>query len=130
MEVRRVRVKRKLVYAILAQKALWYPWGRSKVVYIGTTKHGMTRIAQSAASRADQVLSIYGVRKFDVRILTCASWPNVKTWVKLERALLIVFRRRYGALPKCNKVGKYAKPRDEFRYFRQERLERLLEELA
>jgi len=130
MKVSRVRVRRKLVYVILAEKALRYPWGRSRIAYIGTTEKGMARIAQSVAARADQVLSIHGVREFEVRILTCGARRNVKTWVKLERALLLVFRQKYGALPKCNKVGKHARARDEFSYFRRERLEHLLEALA
>lgn len=131
MQVSRVSVgKKKLVYVIVACKPLKYPWGRSRVAYSGTTKKGMARIAQSAAARARAVLSLHGVREFHVRIITCPPRPNVKTWVKLERALLLAFRHKYGRLPLCNTVGRRTKARDEFDYFKRERLERVLEVLA
>lgn len=131
MQVTRVFIgKKKLVYVILAQKPLKYPWGRSRVAYIGTTKKGVARIAQSVAARAEDVLGLYGVREFDVRILTCAPRQAVETWKKLERALLLLFRQRYGSLPKCNKVGKRVRPHDEFDYFKRDGLESLLEQLG
>jgi len=131
MQVTRVSVgKKKLVYVILAKKALKYPWDRSKIVYIGTTKKGVARIAQSVAARAQDVLSLHGVREFTVRIVTCPPRPKVKTWEKLERAFLLVFRHKYGALPKCNTQGKKIKHRDELKYFKRDRLERVLEMLA
>jgi len=131
MQVSRVSIgKKRLVYVIVASKSLKYLWGRSRIAYIGTTKKGMARIAQSAAARSKQVLGLHGVREFHVRILTCAPRPPVKTWVKLERALLLCFRRRYGQVPVCNKTGKNMKPRGESAYFNQDRLERLLEQLA
>ena len=43
----------KLVYAICADESLPYQLGRSPQVYIGATKNGVSRIAQSAAYRAD-----------------------------------------------------------------------------
>lgn len=131
MQVTRVSVgKKRLVYFILAKKGLRYPWGRSRIAYIGTTKKGMARIAQSVAARAEDILSLYGVREFTVRIVTCPPRPNVKTWEKLERAFLLSFRHKYGTLPTCNSQGKKMKQRDEFKYFRRERLERILERLA
>lgn len=131
MEVTRVSIgKKKLVYVIVTKRALRYPWGRSRIAYIGTTKKGMARFAQSAAAKAQQVLLLHGVREFSVRIVTCAPRSNVKTWEKLERALLLVFRHKYGALPKCNKQGKKMKQRDEFKYFTRTRLEKILEKLA
>ena len=131
MEVTRLSVgKKRLVYVILAERPLKYPWGRSRVAYIGTTKKGMGRIAQSVAARAQDVLGLYGVRKFHVRIVTCAPRPNVKTWEKLERAMLLAFRHKYGAVPKCNKVGKNTRFRDERNYFRIDRLEDVLEEIG
>ncbi|UCG49067.1 MAG: hypothetical protein JSU94_04645 [Phycisphaerales bacterium] len=130
MQVTRVSVgKRKLVYVILANRALKYPWARSRVAYIGTTKKGMARIAQSVAARAKDVLSLHGVREFTVRIITCAPRQNMRTWIKLERALLLTFRHKYGSLPKCNTAGKNMKERDEFKYFTHKRLERVLEAL-
>ncbi len=131
MLVTRVSIgKKKLVYTILVKNALKYPWGRSRIAYIGTTKKGVARIAQSVAARAQDVLSIYGVREFTVRIVTCSPKPGVKTWQKLERAFLLSFRHKYGALPKCNTQGSKMKQRDEFKYFTRRRLERVLEMLA
>ncbi len=131
MQLTRVSIGgKKLVYVILAKRSLKYPWDRSRVVYIGTTKKGVSRIAQSVAARAQDVLSLHGVREFTVRIVTCPPRPNVKTWEKLERAFLLVFRHKYGALPKCNTQGKKMKERDEFKYFKRDRLEKVLEMLA
>jgi hypothetical protein len=131
MQVSRVSIgKKKLVYVIVASKSLKYPWGRSRVAYIGTTKKGMARIAQSAAARAKQVLSLRGVREFHVRILTCAPRSNVRTWAVLERALLLCFRNRYGRLPLCNKMGQNTQSHGAFDYFNKDRLESLLETLA
>lgn len=131
MQVTRISIgKKKLVYLILVKKPLRYHWGRSRIAYIGTTKRGVGRIAQSAAARAEAILGLHGVRDFVVRVLTCPPRPNVKSWVKLERALLFIFRQKYGTLPKCNTQGKNMKERDEFKYFRRDRLERILEMLA
>ena len=131
MQVNRVSLgKKKLVYVIVAQKLLKYPWGRSKIAYIGTTKKGMDRIAQSVAARADAVLSLHGVKEFTVRSLTCNPRRNVKTWEKLEDALLLLFRQRYGRLPVCNEKGKHVKETDQFLCFRRERLEKMLEALG
>ncbi len=131
IQVTRVSIKdKKLVYVILANKLQRYPLRRSKIAYIGTTQKGISRIAQSVAARAENVLSLHGVREFTVHVITCSPRPNVKTWEKLERALLIVFRQRYGALPKCNTQGKNMKERDEFKYFRRDRLEQVLEKLV
>jgi hypothetical protein len=129
MQVTRVSIgKKKLVYAITVKKALKYDWGRSRIVYIGTTKKGMNRIAQSVAARADAVLTRHGVREFFVRIITCPPRPNVKSWEKLETALLHTFRKQYGSLPKCNDVLK--REGDVFDYFRRDRLEHIIEILA
>jgi len=131
MQVTRVSIgDKKLVYVILANKLLRYPWGRSRIAYIGTTKKGVSRIAQSVAARAEDILSLRGVRDFSVRVITCPPRPNVKTWEKLETALLLSFRQKYGALPKCNDRGKYMKVRDGFDYFKRDRLEHIIEKLS
>ena len=128
MQVTRVSIgKKRLVYVIVTKNPLKYPWGRSRIAYIGTTKKGMVRIAHSIANKSHEVLCLHGVRECFARIITCPPRPRVKTWVKLERALLIVFLHKYGALPKCNTQGKHTKARDEFAYFRRDRLEKLLE---
>jgi hypothetical protein len=131
MQVTRVSLNnKKLVYVILAQKKLRYPWGRSRIAYIGTTKKGMARYAQSAAAKAEEVLSLYGVREMEVRLVTCHARPNVRTWVKLERALLLSFRERFGSLPMCNTMGKRMRRLDEEDYFSHRRVANILENLG
>jgi hypothetical protein len=131
MQVTRVSFKnKKLVYVILAQKTLKYPWGRSRIAYIGTTKKGMARFAQSAAAKAEEVLSLYGVREMEVRLVTCHSRPNVRSWVKLERAMLLSFRERFGDLPICNTMGKRMKRTDEHAYFSHKRIATILDNLG
>lgn len=66
----------------------------------------------------------------EVRIITCGTRQNVKTWVKLERALLLVFRQKYGDIPKCNTMGTKIRESDEFRYFTRARIRSILESLA
>jgi hypothetical protein len=101
MTVTRVVVgEEKLVYVIVADKKMEYSTGRSRVVYIGTTKNGVARVAQSAANWTDKVLGQRGVEAFEVRIVTCRPRQRVKSWIKLERALLLAFRERYGEVPK------------------------------
>lgn len=94
------------MYVLVQDKKFSYPSGRSRVVYIGTTKSGANRVAQSAAYWAETILRGHGVRHFEARIITCRPRQRVKTWVKLERALLLVFKEIYGDVPKCNTQGK------------------------
>ena len=55
--------KLKLAYVICADKKLRYGKKRSKIAYIGTTKNGIDRFAQSAASRSDEVFDLRGVEQ-------------------------------------------------------------------
>src|SRR5438876_573559 len=102
--------KNKLVYVLVTDKRLRYGKKKSRIAYIGTTKNGVSRIAQSVAARAPAILRLHGVRSFDARIITCKPRQHVKTWFKLERALLMTFRELYGQVPKCNSHGKRMKP--------------------
>jgi len=122
--------KEKMVYVILADRNLRYPHRKSKIAYVGTTKKGVGRIAASAAAKAEDVLTQRGVRKFYVRIVTCRPRPNVKTWVKLERALLLTFREMHGAVPQFNSQGKKIQEKDEFRYFQRERIRKIISDLS
>ncbi len=130
MKVTRVSVVgRKLVYVILAERKQQYTNGKSQVVYIGTTQNGVSRVASSAADKTDKVLSLRGVRHFTVRIVTCAAKQNVKSWTKLERALILQFRELYGEVPKFNKSGKKIRETDEFKHFRRERIRTIVQNL-
>jgi hypothetical protein len=130
MSVTRVSLgNKKLVYVIQAQKRLRYLWGRSRIAYIGTTKNGMARFATSAADKAEEVLGQHGVREMDVRLVICGSRRRVRTWLKLERALLLIFRERYGEVPICNKSGAKIRWTDEESYFSRKRLLSILDSL-
>lgn len=120
----------KLAYVLVADKKLKYPSGRSRIVYIGTTKKGRGRVAQSAATRADHILGLHGVFRFDARVVTCTARQHVKTWHKLEMALLLAFRELFGAVPVCNDKGKAKKATDHFNYFSKSRLKTILEDLS
>jgi hypothetical protein len=120
----------KLVYVLIADKRLKYKLGKSRIAYIGTTKNGSARIAQSLAFRAEEVLSIRGVRSFHARVVTCNPRRRVRTWHKLERALLLKFKEHFGVVPWCNTVGKNMKVTDEFRYFAAAGVTNVIEELS
>lgn len=122
--------KNKLVYLLIADKRLKYVGGKSRIAYIGTTKKGVARIAQSVAARADDILSLHGVRTFHVRIVTCRPRQNVSTWKKLERALLLSFRERFGEVPSCNSHGTRMKITDEYRYFGAKGVANVIDELS
>lgn len=131
MTATRVSVgKAKLVYLLCADKKLIYPKGKSRIAYIGTTKKGVSRIAQSVATRADKLLRLPGVHSFHARIVTCRPRQRVKTWIKLERAMIILFREMYGSIPKCNSNGNRMKRTNEFNYFSHKGVRAVLEDLA
>lgn len=95
----------KMVYILAANKLLRYKNGRSRILYIGTTKKGAGRPATSAVNKASEVFyKLHGVKTIDVHIATCAKRKKVQTWKRLESALLDAFRKRYFELPKYNKV--------------------------
>lgn len=121
--------KKKLVYILIADKRFKYENAKSRIAYIGTTKKGVARIAQSAAGRAEAIFQ-RGVRTFHARIVTCNPRQKVKTWIKLERALLLCFRDRFGEVPRCNSHGKRMKETDEFAYFSKTAINNVLDELS
>jgi hypothetical protein len=100
-----------MVYILAANRFLRYRGidsktvGRSRIIYIGTTKRGAGRPAASAVSKASEVFyRLRGVRTIDVHVVTCAAHNKKRTWKLLEAALLDAFRKRYFQLPKYNKV--------------------------
>jgi hypothetical protein len=118
---------KKLVYIAVANKAIKYSYGRSRIVYIGTTKKGAGRIASSAASKAKQVLDTWGYKELEFFVVTCTPRPAVQTWHKLERALLLEFREQFGDVPECNIQGKKMKWTDESKYFTRSALRKVIE---
>ena len=120
----------KLVYVLLADKKIRYREGRSRIVYIGTTRNGSSRIAASVAWRAEEILRWPGVLSLDARALTCRPRQNVKTWLILEKALLIAFREHFGEVPRCNIHGKGIRATHHFSYFSRQRLVDIIEDLS
>jgi|SRR5471032_1852425 len=112
-----------LVYIAVANKAIKYPSGKSRIVYIGTTKNGAERIAASAAAKAAQMLGLHGVTHLEFFVVTSTSMAKIKTWHKLERGLLLSFKDKFGEPPKCNIVGKNMRWTDELNYFTRRRLD-------
>ena len=122
--------KMKLAYVICADRKLPYTDGRSRIAYIGTTKNGIDRVAQSAATRSDVVLGLRGVNSFTVHIVTSTPRKHVKSWHKLERALLLMFKDMFGEVPSCNTQGKNVKWSGEKELFSVQRLRTVLEDLS
>lgn len=114
--------KQKAVYVMVVNKNIKYEYGGSPIAYIGTTKQGINRAAQSAANHAQQILDIHGVNSFSVYLVTCKSRQGVKTWHKLERAMLLSFRSEFGQVPLCNQHGRRISEKDEFEYFTRSRI--------
>jgi hypothetical protein len=131
ISVTRIAIKgEKLVYVLVADKRLSYNEGRSRIAYIGTTKKGVSRIAQSVATRAKDILNLRGVRSFHARVVTCKPRQRVKTWFRLERALLVAFRERFGEVPKCNAKGTKMKEDGVFDMFAKTRINAVIEDLS
>ena len=123
LTITRIAIRaRKLVYIARANNPHGYPWGRSRIVYIGTTKAGAHRVASSAASKADLFLSNWGVRQLDFHVVQSTKKQNVETWKELERDLLIIFKEVYGRVPAANTQGKNLKRSQLSGYFRDHNL--------
>ncbi len=116
----------KLVYLACANRPQRYPRGRSRIVYIGTTKNGIDRIAASAARASRAFLRLHGVRTLDFFVVTCQRRPGAQTWRKLERGLLLAFKDEFGRLPIGNTQGKNAFWDDEAFYFKPSRLRKVV----
>lgn len=120
----------KLAYVLVADKRLVYKSGRSRIAYIGTTKRGIARIAQSVAARAEDIVGLHGVKSFHARVVTCKPRQHVKTWFRLERALLVAFRERFGEVPKCNAKGRKMTEDGVFDLFAKSRINSVIEDLS
>jgi hypothetical protein len=120
----------RLVYLIVLSKRINYPFGASRIAYIGTTKKGVRRLATSMSTKAERALRKHGVRDFAIRVVTCTGRQRVQTWRKLERGLLLTFRERYGSVPEFNVHGTKMRRLDEFDYFSEARLRRILQDIG
>lgn len=120
----------KLVYVARANKKIKYPWGRSRIAYIGTTKKGARRIASSAVWKGADLLFEYGIKHLELIVVLSTRRQGIETWRKLERALIIRFREMYGAIPKGNNQGQKMRWDDERDYFALNRLDKIIEQLG
>jgi len=60
----------------------------------------------------------------------CTPRRRVRTWHKLERALLLQFRDLFGRVPICNTHGQQMVETDEFYYFARARVTDVIEDLS
>lgn len=119
-----------MVYFAIANKPIKYEFSKSRIVYIGTTKNGSVRIASTASVKAGKLLNNHGFSSLEFHFVTCRPRSGVKTWKKLERALIILFRERYGKTPIFNVQGMGMSWSDELDYFTRTRLETIVTQLS
>lgn len=97
--------EKRMVYILAANRFHKYRSGlRSRIIYIGTTGKGAGRPAASAVSKASQAFEkLHGVKTIDVHLATCRGRKALKTWQRLESALIYTFRALHFELPIYNK---------------------------
>jgi predicted GIY-YIG superfamily endonuclease len=120
----------KLVYIARANKKMRYPWGNSRIVYIGTTKNGIRRIASSAAWKGEQLLAEHGITQLDFYIVTCTRRKALPGWKRLERALISRFCELFGDSPQANKTGRVPQPGSWKNRFSQKKLDQVIHKLS
>lgn len=108
-----------VVYIAVVNKRVRYEGGRSRIVYIGTTKRGIRRIASSAAAKAQDIFKQHGLKSVHFFVYSVPGRQRVNMARKLERALLLAFKDIYGEPPKFNTQGRRMRWRNEDRYFRR-----------
>ncbi len=110
--------QQKTVYILVANKSIYYKWKRkSRIVYIGTTKKGASRIGQSVVIRGEPALGQHGINQIHAYVAKCRPRKRVEIWKKLESAFLQAFKRHYGSVPLYNKQYQDRPVMDEFRFF-------------
>jgi hypothetical protein len=115
-----------VVYVVIANKQHSYKLGKSRIVYIGKTKKGAKRVATSASERATAILTSHGMKQLQIYLVTTKNVLGVNVINKLERALLMVFREKYGTIPIGNKAGTRMTWLDEKTYFTRAMLEKIV----
>lgn len=90
----------------------------------------LVRIGASAAETAGKLLGKHGIKELKFFIVTCSAKEDVDTWKKLESALLLTFKHKYGEVPKCNTKGKNMSWADELEYFTKPRLEAVIDQYS
>jgi len=119
-----------IVYIAKANKAIKYGNRYSKIAYIGQTTTGITRIAQSAATRAKEILDLHGFKHLDFFIIRPTPKRKVRTWALLEKDLLITFQMCYGQIPIGNTQGSKLSFNDMSGLFPVEKLKKIIEKYS
>ena len=131
MELTRVGLAHEhLAYVLVARTPVRYPSGRSRIVAIGMSHHGLASVATSLARRAEEVLVKRGISGCEVRVVTWRGRRRARAWEKLERAMLLAFRETFGDIPVGNTRGRNMRERDEFQYFSRSAVKQLIDELS
>src|SRR5438874_458092 len=115
-----------LVYIAYANKPLRYHHGDSRIAYIGTTKNGVWRVASSAAWKAGDLFNRKGLHTLEFYIIATPRRGRHATYRKLERALLLRFRERYGSTPAANKQGQRLRWREDDDIFTSATINKIL----
>jgi hypothetical protein len=119
-----------IVYIAYANKPLRYQHGFSRIAYIGTTKNGVWRVATSAAWKAEGLFVRRGVHTLEFYIISTFRKGKYPTYRKLERALLLRFREKFGTIPHANKQGKNLRWRDEYDFVTPQQVEKILNDFS
>jgi hypothetical protein len=118
---------RRLVYILTAAKPQKYPYGKSRIIYIGTTGKGTQRPAVSAVNKASEAFGkLRGVKEIDTYIVTSGKLQAVRTWEHLESSLLAIFVGRYHRLPLYNKKRGSIRYAEDVTLFRRKALEQII----
>ena len=119
-----------VVHVLVTRTPVKYPRGRSRVVAIGMSHHGVASVASSLARRAEEILVRRGISECDVRVVTWRGRRRARAWETLERAMLLVFRETFGEMPIGNTQGKSLREQDEFQYFSRQSVRNVILELS
>ena len=121
----------RLVYILVANKTHKYKSGRrSRIIYIGTTGKGAQRPATSAVNKASEAFSLRGIKQIEVHLATCAGRKHIRTWQRLESALLATFRSLHFELPRYNKKKGADHYVEDVTLFRGKALQKLILQFA
>lgn len=115
----------RFVYVFVANRPRRYHHGNSRIVYIGTTRKGLRRLADSLFDRSGSIFG-WGVHSFEAFLLTCRPRQRVKTWIHLERAMLCAFKEKFGELPSANAAVDKLTERNCFDFFSRTRVNELI----
>lgn len=125
---RNILKKEQIVYVLIVNKRLNYKNKQSRIIYIGSTKKGSSRVAESIASKGEDALKNHGITKVEAYIFECKAIENKMHWKELETALILKFREIYGEAPKHNIKNAKSKISNQFQHFTNHRLETILKQ--